>query len=248
MKEFLYGRQPVRECLRARRRHIHRLLLAEGIRETGIVAEILTLAAAIRLPVGRVNRGRLDKLAEAHQGMALEVAGYPYVTLDQVLTRARKQDELPFCLAMDHVQDPHNLGALLRTAEGVGVHGVIIPERRAVGITPAVVSASAGASEHVPVCQVTNLVRTLAELKKGGLWVIGLDNSAGSMPYAEVAFDMPLVLVVGAEGAGLNDLTRRTCDILARLPMRGKVESLNASVAGAVVLYTVLRGRAYRGQ
>jgi 23S rRNA (guanosine2251-2'-O)-methyltransferase len=244
MREFLYGRQPVRECLRARRRHIHTLLLTEGIKETGIVAEIVEMATELRIPVERVNKGRLDKLAgEVHQGVAVTVSGYPYVPMGQILARSRKRDEPSFCLALDHVQDPHNLGALLRTAEGAGVDGVFIPERRAVGVTPAVVSASAGASEHVLVCQVTNLVRTIEELKKAGLWAIGLDNSEGSVLYTEVELDVPLVLVVGAEGVGLSRLVASTSDILMRLPMRGKVESLNASVAGALALYAVLRDR-----
>jgi len=178
----------------------------------------------------------------------LEVAGYPYVAVETVLGWVRKQGEVPFLLALDHVQDPHNLGALLRTAEAVGVHGVIVPGRRAVGVTPAVVGASAGASEHLRVAKVTNLVRTLEMLKAAGIWVVGLDSDPSIRSYEEVDLDMRLVLVVGAEGTGLSRLTRRTCDILMRLPMRGQLESLNASVAGGVVLYAALASRGFSAE
>ena len=178
----------------------------------------------------------------------MEVAGYPYVMVEAVLGWARKHGEVPFLLALDHLQDPHNLGALLRTAEAVGVHGVIVPGRRAVGVTPAVVAASAGASEHVRVAQVTNLVHTLEMLKAAGIWVVGLDSDPSIRSFEEVDFDMQLVLVVGAEGTGLSRLMRRTCDILVRLPMRGQMESLNASVAGGVVLYAALASRGFSAE
>jgi 23S rRNA (guanosine2251-2'-O)-methyltransferase len=147
VREVLYGRQPVRECLRARRRHIHRLILAQGVGEQGIVGEILNLAAELALPVQRVARSELDRIARAHQGVALEVAGYPYVDVEDILKWARKLAEQPFLLALDHLQDPHNLGALFRTAEVAGMHGVIIPGRRAADVTPAVANVSAGASK-----------------------------------------------------------------------------------------------------
>jgi 23S rRNA (guanosine2251-2'-O)-methyltransferase len=245
MREFIYGRRPVLECLRARRRHIFGLFLAQGITETGIVEEILEGAAGLKVPVRRVPRPELERISDMHQGMALEVAGYPYASPDAILRKANKLDESPFILALDHLQDPHNLGALLRTAEVVGVHGVVIPGRRAVGVTPAVVSASAGASEHVEVAQVTNLARTLVELKSNGVWVVGLDAGPAAKLYDQVDLDLGLALVVGAEGKGLSRLVRETCDILIRLPMRGKMESLNASVAGGVALYAALRARAF---
>ncbi len=248
MREVLYGRQPVRECLRARRRHIHRLILAEGIGETGIVGEILSLATGLKLPLQRVARLQLDRIAEAHQGVALEVADYPYVAVEAILGWARKREELPFILALDHLQDPHNLGALLRTAEVAGVHGAIIPGRRAVGVTPAVVSASAGASEHLRVAQVTNLARTLEALKSGGVWVVGLESVPDARPYYQVDLNRSLVLVVGAEGQGLSRLVRETCDVLIRLPIRGQVGSLNASVAGGIALYAALAARGFSSQ
>jgi 23S rRNA (guanosine2251-2'-O)-methyltransferase len=249
VREVLYGRQPVRECLRAHRRHIHRLVLADGVREPGIPGEILDSARQLGIPVARVPRRHLDEITTAHQGIALETGAYPYVTVDDLLRWAQKQAEPPFLLALDHLQDPHNLGALLRSAEAVGVHGVILPERRAVGVTPAVVSASAGASEHMRVAQVTNLVRTLEALKQENLWSVGLDTGPGSCRYDQVEGDLnrPLVLVVGAEGSGLSQLVRQRCDYLVRLPMRGRIESLNASVAGGIALYAAWAARGFAG-
>ncbi len=248
MREILYGRQPVRECLRARRRHIHQLILAEGVSEKDIVAEILKLATGLKLPVKRVPRSELDRIAKVHQGVALEVASYPYVEVGAILGWARKLGERPLILALDHVQDPHNLGALLRTAEVGGIHGAIIPGRRAVGVTPAVVSTSAGASEHVRLAQVTNLVRTLESLKAEGLWVVGLESRSSARPYDQVDLNLPLALVVGAEAQGLSRLVRETCDLLVRLPMRGQIESLNASVAGGIVLYAALAARGFSAE
>jgi 23S rRNA (guanosine2251-2'-O)-methyltransferase len=245
VREILYGRQPVRECLRARRRHIHQLILSEGVSEKGVIAEILDLADGLKLPLKRTPRLQLDRIAKVNQGVALEVASYPYVEITDILRRARKLAEQPFVLALDHLQDPHNLGALLRTAEVVGAHGAIIPHRRAVKVTPAVVSASAGASEHLRVAQVTNLARTLEALKADGLWVIGLESHPDAQPYHQVDLDLPLALVVGAEDQGLSRLVGRTCDLLLQLPMCGQIESLNASVAGGIMLYAVLAARGF---
>ncbi|MCS7260925.1 MAG: 23S rRNA (guanosine(2251)-2'-O)-methyltransferase RlmB [Anaerolineae bacterium] len=245
MKEILYGRQAVRECLRAHRRHIHRVLLAEGVKETGIITEILTLAQALKVPSAHVPRVYLEGLSEAAQGVGLEVGAYPYVSVDEILKSAQKYHEPPFLLALDHLQDPHNFGALVRTAEAVGVHGVIIPERRAVGVTPAVVSASAGASEHMRIAQVTNLVRTLKALKTEGVWIVGLENTPDSLLYHTADLNRPLVLLVGAEGLGISRLARETCDMVIRLPMRGHVQSLNASVAGGIALYAAWAARGF---
>lgn len=245
MREILYGRQPVRECLRARRRHIHQLILAEGVSKKDIIAEILDLATGLKLPLKHVPRTQLDGISKVNQGVALEVAGYPYVEVTDILKRARKLAEQPFILAMDHLQDPHNLGALLRTAEVVGVHGAVIPHRRAVEVTPAVVSASAGASEHLRVAQVTNMARTLEALKAEGLWVVGLVNHPNAQLYHQVDLDIPIVLVIGAENQGLSRLVRETCDLLIRLPMRGRIESLNASVAGGIALYAAQTARGF---
>lgn len=245
MREILYGRQSVRECLRAHRRHIHRLLLGEGVKETGIIAEILTLARELNVPVARVPRAYLESVSDAAQGVSLEVGAYPYVSVEEILKSAHKRGEQPFLLALDHLQDPHNFGALIRTAEAVGVHGVIIPERRAVGVTSAVVSASAGASEHMRIAQVTNLVRVLKELKAEGVWIVGLEDTPSSLPYYAADLNRALALLVGAEGVGISRLARETCDMVIRLPMQGHVQSLNASVAGGIALYTAWAARGF---
>jgi len=245
MSEILYGRQPTRECLRARRRHAHQLDLAEGIKKTEIINDILNLAVQVKIPVQYVPRVQLDRITDGHQGVILHVGNYVYATEDQILGQAGRLQEAFFGLALDHMQDPHNLGAILRTAEAVGVHGVIIPDRRAVGVTPAVVSASAGASEHIRVVQVTNLTRTLETLKDQGIWAVGLDNGPDTIPYNQVDLDRPLVLVVGAEGIGLSRLVKKTCDMLIQIPMRGKTASLNASVASGIALYAALSARGF---
>jgi 23S rRNA (guanosine2251-2'-O)-methyltransferase len=245
MREILYGRQPVRETLRAGRRQVFRLLLAEGIRAVGIIEDILGLAKQSGVPVHHVERSNLDRLGGEvnHQGLAAEVSPYPYAELPELLTSATLAKEPPFLLLLDHVQDPQNVGSLLRTAEAVGVHGVVIPKRRAADVTPATVRASAGAAEHIRVAQVTNLVRTMTELKAEGIWLAGLEAAPAAQLYNLADLTGSLGLVVGSEGRGLARLVRETCDFLIRLPMHGQVSSLNAGVAGAVALYEILRQR-----
>jgi 23S rRNA (guanosine2251-2'-O)-methyltransferase len=245
MREILYGRQPVRETLRAGRRHVFKLLVARGLRPSGVVGEILSLAEKARVPSQEVDRRELDKLGGEvnHQGLAAEVSGYPYVDAMTVLKMAGQAGEPALVLILDHIQDPQNLGSLLRTADAVGVHGIIIPGRRAADVTPAAVRASAGAAEHVRVAQVTNLVQAMEQLKSEGLWLVGLEARPGAQLYTEASLTGPLGLVVGSEGQGLARLVRNTCDFLIRLPMRGQVESLNAGVAGGVALYEVFRQR-----
>ena len=250
MREILYGRQPVREALRAGRRQVFKVLLARGIKPTGIVGEILALAAEASVAIQPVERQELDQLGgEAnHQGLAAEVSGYPYVDLEATLDAAGQAGEAPFLLLLDHVQDPQNLGSLLRAAEAAGVHGVVIPGRRAVGVTPAAVRASAGAAEQVHVVQVSNLVQAMERLKAAGVWLAGLEALPEALPYTGADLSGPLGLVVGSEGQGLARLVRERCDFLIRLPLRGQVESLNAGVAGAIALYEALRQREMEGR
>jgi 23S rRNA (guanosine2251-2'-O)-methyltransferase len=245
MREILYGRQPVREALRAERRQVFKVLLAAGIKPAGIVGDILALARKKNVPVQIVDRQNLSKLGgEAHhQGLAAEVSGYPYDDLESLVAEARQSGLPMFLLLVDHVQDPQNLGSLLRTAEAVNVHSVVIPGHRAAGITPAVVRASAGAAEHVRVAQVPNLVRAMDALKAEGVWLVGLEASRDARLYWEADLSGPLGLVVGSEGQGLARLVRETCDFFVRLPMYGHVESLNAAVAGAIALYEARRQR-----
>lgn len=247
MKEWIVGRNPVYETLRARRRNFFRLLVAQGVEEKGRLNDILRLAAERKLVVTRVQRQQLDSLPqgeESHQGVALEASAYPYAVLADILERAEQRQQPPFILALDLLQNPQNLGTLFRSAEAAGVHGVLIPLRRAAGVTPAVVHASAGASEHLLVAQV-NLAQAFDTLKEdANVWVMGLEGGGDSKPYDSVPLDGPLALVVGSEGEGLRDLVRRSCDVLLSLPMQGNIESLNAAVAGSIVLYKALSDRA----
>ena len=245
MREILYGRQPVYETLRAGRRQVHKVLLAHGVKPGGIVGQILGLAKKARIEVQGVERRDLDKVGGEvnHQGLAAEVSGYPYVYLDTLVERATGASEPPFLLLLDHIQDPQNLGSLLRTADAVGLQGVVIPRRRATGVTPAAVRASAGAAEHVHVAQVTNLVQAMVTLKEAGVWLAGLEAIPQAQFYTQADLSGPLGLVIGSEGEGLARLVRQTCDFCIRLPMHGQVESLNAAVAGAIALYEARRQR-----
>lgn len=230
------------EALRAER-PLHKLMVARGAGE-GSIRTILALAREQGVPVQEVDRSRLDAMAQshAHQGVIALAAPRQYAEPEELLERARQRGEDPLLLVLDGIEDPHNVGSLLRTAECAGAHGAILPERRAAGLTPAAVKASAGAAEHLPVARVTNLVRTLEWLKEQGLWIAGAD-AAGPQLYTEVNLKGPLALVIGSEGKGLARLVREHCDYLVRLPLHGKVNSLNASVAGGILLYEVVRQR-----
>ncbi len=242
MKEWITGRNPVYEVLRARRRHLFRLWVAKGSEEKGRLADVLRLGRERKVPPEYVARQQLDALDETHQGGALEASAYPSSTLPDILALAEKRQEAIFVLILDVIQNPQNLGVLLRTAEAVGVHGVLLPLAHAAGITPAVVNASAGASEHLLVAQ-ANLSQAIATLKEAGAWVLGLEGSPEAAPVEKARLDGPLALVVGSEGEGMRALTRRSCDLLVRLEMRGQVESLNAAVAGSIVLYLARQAR-----
>lgn len=242
MREWITGRNPVYEVLRAGRRGAFRLQVAEGTQGKGRLEEILQHCARLKLPVERVARSRLDGRFPGNQGLALEVSAYPYSDLADILELAGQRSEPPFILVLDTLQDPQNLGALLRTAEIVGVHGVLLPFRRTAMVTPAVVNASSGASEHLLIAQ-ANLAQALAQLKERGLWVVGLQGEAPALLPEEVDLSGPLALVVGSEGEGMRALVRASCDVLLRLPMRGRVASLNAAVAGSVALYLAFQAR-----
>jgi len=253
MSELIYGRRAVRETLAAARRRFYRLwiegddtALAAVSTGAGIVSEIIAAAQTAAVPLRAVKGGLFDRLAQQganHQGVALEVEAYPYVELDDILAQAEQRREPPFLLILDHVQDPQNLGTLIRTAEAMGVHGIILPDRRAAGITPAVSNSSAGAVERMAVAQVTNLNRTIDELKRRNVWIAGLDSGPDAPAPDARSLDGALALVVGSEGTGLSRLTREKCDFLLRLPTVGQVESLNAAVAGSIVLYLARQAR-----
>lgn len=238
------GLHPVRELLRAGAR-VYRVLVAEGRDASPVLDEIRAEAQAAGVPVQVVARVDLDAHAEGlvHQGVLAIAPPFPVADLDEVLVRAGADSQPLLLVALDGVTDPHNLGSIARTAEAVGAHGLLLPSRRAAGVTPAVEKAAAGALAHLPVVRMSNLARALRELQKTGVWVVGLDGDAPSAIDECRLLDEPLVLVVGAEGAGLARLTRDSCDQVVRLPMRGAVGSLNASVAAGVALYEVLRRR-----
>lgn len=242
MKEWLYGRNAVYECLRAKRRDVFRLRVAEGAQQKGRLMEIQSLANALRIPVERVSRSQLDVFGSGHQGVALEASAYPYQALPDVLDLAASRGEAPFILILDALQDPQNMGTLLRTAEICGIHGVLLPLKHSVTVTPAVVNASSGASEHLQIVQ-ANLAQAIAELKEQGVWVAGLEGGPQARPIHTFRLEGPLALVVGSEGEGMRDLVRKSCDVLLSLPMKGKVESLNAAVAGSIALYLAMQAR-----
>ncbi|MCS7251205.1 MAG: 23S rRNA (guanosine(2251)-2'-O)-methyltransferase RlmB [Anaerolineae bacterium] len=242
-REFLYGRHAVYEALRARRRRIYRLLIAEGLQPRPILEEIQALAIRQGIPIQSVPRARLDAITKGHQGIVAETDPYPYADLEEAWAQSAGRSDPPLWLALDCLQDPQNFGTLLRAAEAIGVHGVLFPEHRSARVTPAVVNASAGAVEHLLVVQVTNLVRALEQLKAWGMWIVGLQQDPRAIRYDQADLSGPIALVVGNEESGIRPLVRRTCDSLIYLPMRGRVASLNAATAGAIALYEIARRR-----
>ncbi|NIS82469.1 MAG: 23S rRNA (guanosine(2251)-2'-O)-methyltransferase RlmB [Anaerolineales bacterium] len=246
MSEWVIGRNPILELLRADRRRVHKIHVARGSEERGALARLLALAHERKIPVSRVAHEDFNTVQGNHQGVMAEVTPYPYMTVEDILDIAQTKGELPWILILDGIQDPQNLGALLRSAEAVGVHGVVVPYRGSSGITPAVVRASAGASEYLFVTR-ANLAQAIDKLKKADVWVAGLENSAQAVLLEEVDLPDSLALVVGSEGQGMRRLVRESCDYLIRIPMRGWVESLNASVAGAIALYAIWRQHGYVG-
>ncbi|MER2119575.1 MAG: 23S rRNA (guanosine(2251)-2'-O)-methyltransferase RlmB [Solibacillus sp.] len=238
--EMIAGKNPVLEALRAGR-EINKLWIAEGVKKTG-VQELMDLAKEQGVLVQFVPKQKVDKLAENHQGIVASVAAYDYAELDDLFNAAKAKNEDPFFLILDELEDPHNLGSIMRTADAIGAHGIIIPKRRAVGLTAVVAKASTGAIEHVPVVRVTNLAQTVDELKDRGVWIAGTD-AKGSADYRKMDATLPLALIIGSEGKGMSRLLKDKCDFLYHLPMVGHVTSLNASVAAALLMYEVYRKR-----
>ena len=243
MKEFIYSRNAVYETLRARRRDVFKIQVAEGAQEKGHLKEILDLAKQRRIPIERAQRARLDKVHQNHQGVVAEVSGYPYSDVVDILEESRNKNEAPFVLLLDSLQDPQNFGTLLRTTEAIGVHGVVIPLAHTVEVTPAVVNASSGASEYLRIAR-SNLSQVIDTLKEENIWVVGLDQNGETISEkTQRHLTGAVALVVGSEGEGIRQLTRAKCDIVLKLPMRGQVESLNAAVAGSVALYLAYLAR-----
>ena len=233
---LLVGRNPIREALKAGR-DMEKLLVAKG-ELIGSAREIVAMAREQKVIVQEVDRAHLDAMAPGHQGLIAVVSAYAYKTVDDMLALAKERGEEPFLVILDGVTDPHNLGAIIRSAECAGAHGVIIPERRAVGLTPAAVKASAGAVEYLPVAREVNLTRTIERLKKEGIWIYG--TAMNGEDYRKVDYSGAKALVIGSEGEGMSRLVSESCDKVVTLPMKGKIESLNASVAAGILLYAMM--------
>ncbi|MFW5691387.1 MAG: 23S rRNA (guanosine(2251)-2'-O)-methyltransferase RlmB [Chloroflexota bacterium] len=247
--EYLYGHWPVMEALRANRRQFDQLLLAEKADDRGVIGEMMQIAHVREVNIRRVPRHILDDLSGGanHQNAVLRTRGYHYADVEDIMDVASTRGEKPFLLLLDLLQDPQNVGSLMRVADAVGVHGVILQERRGVGVTPAVSAASSGAVEHIPVAQVTNLVNTMKQLKDQGVWLVGMEVGPELMPIDKTNLDMGIGVVLGSEGEGMRRLVRETCDLLLTLPMRGRVASLNVATVGAVALYAAWQARGWLG-
>lgn len=232
---ILCGRNPIREALK-NERDIEKLLVQKG-ELSGSAREIVQIAKERKIPVQEVDKQRLDDIAKNHQGLVAYASAYQYSTVDEMLSDADERNEAPFLIILDGITDPHNLGAIIRTADCVGAHGVIVPTRRSVGLTPAAVKASAGAVEHVKVARVTNITRLLDELKEMNIWTYAVTMNGKN--YEKMDFSGGTALVIGAEGEGISRLTEEHCDCAVSLPMSGHIDSLNASVAAGVMMYRV---------
>ncbi|MGO4273174.1 23S rRNA (guanosine(2251)-2'-O)-methyltransferase RlmB [Paenibacillus sp. LMG 31458] len=241
-EEYIGGKHSVLEALRAGRT-INKIWIAESAQKQ-FAGPIVAEAKNVGIIVQFTDKRKLDQMAEGlqHQGVVAQVAAYEYVEVEDILDKAKELGQEPFILILDEIEDPHNLGSILRTADCTGVHGVIIPKRRSVGLTATVSKTSAGAVEYVPVARVTNIAQTIEKLKEQGVWVAGTDVSAAQDVY-KANFSIPIALVIGNEGKGVGRLIKEKCDFLVKLPMAGHVNSLNASVAAGVLMYEVVRQR-----
>ena len=241
--EIIEGRNPVIEALKSGR-PISKILLDKNVKSMGPIIHILEIARLRNIQVDFVEKQFIDKqyAGGVNQGVIAFASAKEYVDLDDLLDISKKKGEPALYLILDGIEDPHNLGAIIRTADATGIHGVIIRERRAVGLTPAVAKASAGAVEYVPIARVTNISQTIISLQKNNVWVVGIDM-VGETNYTKVDYRSPTAIVIGGEGKGLSELVGKRCDYLASIPMKGQIGSLNASVAAAVVMYEALRQR-----
>ncbi|WP_067842538.1 23S rRNA (guanosine(2251)-2'-O)-methyltransferase RlmB [Amphibacillus sediminis] len=245
-EEWIVGKNPVIEALRSGR-SINKIFLSDQLNFKS-VQQLQQLAKENGVVIKKVPKKRLDQLVnQQHQGIAAAVAAYKYDTIDDLFARAEQANEQPFFILLDEIEDPHNLGSILRSADAVGAHGVIIPKHRAVGLTATVAKTSAGAIEYVPVARVTNMAQTIDQLKKRHVWIIGTE-AEGNQDYREIEGTLPLALVIGNEGKGMSRLVREKCDWTVRLAMKGNVSSLNASVAASLLMYEVFRKRAPLGE
>ena len=236
---ILTGRNPIREALKSGR-DLEKMLVQKG-ELSGSAREIVQKAKEQKVQIQIVDKSRLDAIAPNHQGLIAFASAYRYATVEEILQSAKEKGEAPFIVMLDGITDPHNLGAIIRTAECAGVHGIILPQHRSVGLSPAAVKASAGAVEYVKVARVSNLARTIDELKKENIWFYAV--TMNGKDYGEVSFDGGAALVIGSEEDGISRLVLEKCDWSVSLPMKGRIESLNASVAAGIMMYKVFDGR-----
>ena len=243
MDEFkIEGRNAVTELLKSDKT-VNKLMIQKGERQ-GSINEIIKLAKNKKIIITEVDKNKLDQLSETkhHQGVIAFVSPIEYKELDDIFELAKERNEAPFILIADEIEDPHNLGALIRSAECAGCHGVIIPKRRAVAVTEVVAKTSVGATEYVPIVRVNNITETIRELKDRGVWIVGTDGSA-KVTYYDQDMTGSIAIIIGSEGRGMNKLTMENCDFLVKIPMMGKITSLNASVSGGIVLFEALKQR-----
>ncbi len=242
MSEWITGRNPVFETMKANRRQIKHLWIAQGAKEKGRLAEIVQRARSRQIPIKYVKRSDLDGIDRHHQAVALNTGGYPYSDLESIIKLAESRGEPIFVLLLDLIQDPQNLGTLLRSAEAFGVHGVILPLARTASVTPAVVNASSGATEMLQIAQ-HNIAQAMDRLKEAGGWMVGLEDSPQAQSPKQINLSGGIGIVIGNEAQGLRRLVREKCDLLMRLPMQGNIDSLNAAVAGSIALFLARQAR-----
>ena len=242
---IITGKNPVYEALRSNRT-INKIFIAEAVQKSNIKS-ILSLAKEKDVVIQFIPKQKLDKIAHStnHQGIVAETAAYSYVDLTEIISKSKGKGKEPFLIMLDGIEDPHNLGSILRTADVVGVDGVIIPKRRSASLSATVAKTSAGAVEYVPVTRVTNLAQTLDQLKKEGYWIVGTDASAKEY-FTEIDYSLPICLIIGSEGKGISKLIKEKCDFFVSMPMKGHINSLNASVAAAIIMYEVYRQRDFK--
>ncbi len=243
-QQYIIGMNPIIEAIQANH-YINKIYIAEGMQKSKI-EKLIVLAKENKIFVQFVPRIKIDQLTQSkgHQGIVATIAAYKYSDLYEVIKKSKKEDSFPLLIMLDEIEDPHNLGSILRTADVVGADGIIIPERRSVGLTSAIAKISAGAVEYVPVIRITNLANTLETLKKEGFWIVGAEASS-DVYYTEIDYKMSVCLVIGSEGKGISRLVMEKCDFIVKLPMKGHINSLNASVAASIIMYEIFKQRGY---
>lgn len=243
MDDLIEGKNPILEALKAGR-SVNKILLAKGLKIDGVINEIIDRAKERQIPIEYVDRHAMERQAEygASKGIIARTAAHDYISLDNLLDIPGNIGEPALFCILDGIEDPANLGAILRSAGATGIHGVIIRSRRAVGLTSTVAKTSAGAIEYVPVARVTNISQTIERMKKQGIWITGIDMD-GRTDFVKIDFTLPSAIVIGAEGKGLSSLVKKNCDTVASIPMKGEISSLNASVAAAIVMHGAFRQR-----